>query len=228
MGIQTGAAFKMSPDRREGCKLKVFVRVWVILLRLSPVTDFSIGGPENYSWNVIRSEADDMMFRHAGQCGAKIFDGVKVDSIDFASQNGGLTNGSKTSNGTSSSEYLDLGRPISASYTRKSDGSRGVAKFDYIIDASGRAGLLSTKYLNNRSYNEQFKNIATWGYWEGTGEYAPGTKRSNAPFFEALHGMIFLIVPPFSLSGSTHVLRPPIQTGGDGLGLSLYMMELHL
>jgi flavin-dependent dehydrogenase len=150
---------------------------------LALVTDFSIGGPENYSWNVIRSEADDMMFRHAGKCGAKIFDGVKVDSIAFASR-------SKTSNGTSSAEFQDLGRPVSAFYTRKADGFRGEVKFDYIIDASGRAGLLSTKYLKNRSYNEQFKNIATWGYWKGTGEYAPGTKRFNAPFFEALHGMI--------------------------------------
>jgi hypothetical protein len=144
------------------------------------------------------------MFRYAGKCGAKIFDGVKVESIVFASPGGGSANGCKTENGTSSSESPNLGRPISASYTRKVDGFRGVVKFDYIIDASGRLGLLSTKYLKNRSYNHQLKNMATWGYWRGTGQYGAGTKWANAPFFEALQGMCLLVITLFSLPSFVH------------------------
>ena len=38
--------------------------------------------------------------------------------------------------------------------------------FDYLIDASGRAGLVSTRYLRNRRFHQSFKNVAIWGYWE--------------------------------------------------------------
>ncbi|KAM0128343.1 hypothetical protein ACHAP3_008395 [Botrytis cinerea] len=164
---KTGAAFRLSPERREG------------------FTDFvGTGGPQNYSWNVIRSEADSLMFRHAGKCGANIFDGVKVDSINFAPWASepelSLAKDAAGAGATS------LGRPVSAKYTHKIDDVSGVIKFDYIIDASGRSGLLNTKYLKNRSYNQQLKNVAIWGYWEGAGEYGAGTKRANSPYFEAL------------------------------------------
>jgi flavin-dependent dehydrogenase len=168
------------------------------MLMLLIVTDFvATGGPQNYTWNVIRSEADDMMFQHAGKSGAKIFDGVKVDSIAFASM-GGSGNVSDDEK-TSTQEPPTLGRPVSASYTRKADGLCGVVNFDYIIDATGRLGLLNRKYLKNRSYTRQLKNIAIWGYWKGTGQYGVGTRRANSPFFEALQGMFSLHLPPFSI-----------------------------
>lgn len=49
-------------------------------------------------------------------------------------------------------------RPISASYTRGEE--TGTISFDYLIDASGRAGILSTKYLKNRKFNESLKCAA--------------------------------------------------------------------
>ena len=60
--------------------------------------------------------------------------------------------------------------------------------FDYLVDATGRAGLMSTKYLKNRKFRDSLKNVATWGYWAGTDSYAEGTPRAGAPFFEALTG----------------------------------------
>jgi flavine halogenase len=37
--------------------------------------------------------------------------------------------------------------------------------------------------------NSNLHNIACWGYWEGDyGKYMPGTRRENAPWFEALTG----------------------------------------
>ena len=80
------------------------------------------------------------------------------------------------------------GRPVSASWSRK-DGSSGVIEFEYLVDASGRAGLVSTKYLKNRKNNQALKNIANWGYWKGAGKYGQGTSREGVPFFEALTGM---------------------------------------
>jgi len=119
-------------------------------------TDFiAAGGPNGYAWNVVRSEADNLMFQHAGKSGAKIFDGVKVNSLEFVPVKG--------QNGTADSVVPDIGRPVSATWSRK-DGSTGVVKFEYLVDASGRAGLVSTKYLKNRRYNQGLKNVASWGY----------------------------------------------------------------
>ncbi|KAG6999547.1 hypothetical protein G7Y79_00034g069700 [Physcia stellaris] len=159
-----GAAFKLNNEKAVG---------------LQPVTDFvAVGGPGNHSWNVVRSEADDLMFRHAGKCGAEIFDGTKVDSIEFVPT-------SNANGQTQDASTPDPGRPVSATWSRK-DGSSGKIEFDYLVDASGRAGVVSTKYLKNRKHNQGLKNIANWGYWQNAGDYAVGTPREGQPFFEAL------------------------------------------
>ena len=148
---------------------------------MSVGTDYvAAGGPEAYTWNVVRSESDDLTFRHAGKMGAEIFDGVKIESIDF-----GGDSGIKVPEG---SKVVNLGRPVSADWKRK-DGTTGSIKFEYLIDASGRAGIVSNKYYKNRKFNQGLKNVAQWGYWEDTGVYAEGTRRHNQPLFEALTGM---------------------------------------
>lgn len=136
---------------------------------------------------MIRSEADELIFRHAAKSGAKTFDGVKINSVEFADgKTNGTTNG--TEFGSDDPKLSDLGRPVSASYTRKDDGTTGVIRFDYIVDASGRAGIVNTKYLKNRHYNTTLKNVANWAYYEGTGFYENDATRRNTPFFEALTG----------------------------------------
>jgi flavin-dependent dehydrogenase len=141
-------------------------------------TDFvAAGGPNGYAYNVVRSEADDLLFKHARTSGAKAFDGIKVDSVEFAPFDV-LCN----------VPVANPGRPVSAVWTRKEDGARGTLNFDYMIDASGRAGLISTKYLKNRHYNQGLKSIANWGYWKNTGTWGIGTRQEGAPFFEALEG----------------------------------------
>lgn len=124
----------------------------------------------------MRSEADNLMFQHAGESGAKIFDGVSVKSIQFE-------NPTEVPDGEPN---LNPGKPVSATYQIKETKEQGQIDFDYVVDASGRIGILSTKYMKNRRYNQGLKNIANWGYWEGCNKYAPGTPRENSPFFEAL------------------------------------------
>ena len=82
------------------------------------------------------------------------------------------------------------GRPVKAKWTSKDDGTSGEIEFDSLVDASGRAGIVSTKYLKNRKHNQGLKNVANWGYWKGAGKYAEGTYREGAPYFEALTGTI--------------------------------------
>ncbi|KAI2627784.1 hypothetical protein GGR54DRAFT_636906 [Hypoxylon sp. NC1633] len=142
-------------------------------------TDFvAAGGSQGYAYNVVRSEADEIIFRHAGKSGARIFDGVKVQSLEFE----------QCSINDPSGEIPNPGRPVSAAWACKENGTSGTINFDYLVDASGRAGIMSTKYLKNRKYNEgtQLKNVATWGYWENGGTYGVGTYREGCPYFEAL------------------------------------------
>ncbi|KAL5483577.1 hypothetical protein ACEPAI_8809 [Sanghuangporus weigelae] len=178
---KVGAAFKLNGQKREG------------------FTDFlAAGGPSNYAWNVVRAEADDLIFRHAGKCGARIFDGVKVTEIEFGPLN---PEDAPAGEEVEIDIYKNKKRPISASWVRKSKSmsssttneqqsesgtGTGQIHFAYLIDASGRAGLLSTRYMQNRTFNKGLKNVASWGYWAGAGVYARGSERENVPFFEAL------------------------------------------
>ncbi|KAJ7825634.1 putative halogenase [Mycena olivaceomarginata] len=126
-------------------------------------TDFISPDPNKASWNVMRSEFDEILLRHATESGACVCESVQVASINFSSD--------------------DPKCPVSAEW--KSDvGGKGEIRFKWLIDASGRTGSMSTKYLKNRKFNQALKNIAFWGYWTGAGTYMPGTRRENAPWFE--------------------------------------------
>ena len=105
---------------------------------------------------------------------------MKIESIEF--------NESSGIDVPEDVKVMDLGRPVSATWKRK-DGTTGSISFDYVIDGSGRAGVVSTKYMKNRKFNQGLKNVASWGYWKGHGQYAEGTKRQNEPLFEALTGI---------------------------------------
>lgn len=156
---KTGAAFKLNKQK-------------------DAYTNFLVSrNDDSHAWNVIRSESDELMFKHAGKCGAKIFDGVKVGNIEFTHL--------KAEESPMNSKIPNLGRPVSAAWSRK-DGTSGEIKFDYLVDASGRAGIISTKYLKNRSFNSELKNVASWGYWKGAMKYGAGTYKEGQPFFEAL------------------------------------------
>lgn len=123
----------------------------------------------------IRSEFDDIMLKHAEKLGAKVIQETKVTDINFSSTN--------------------PSRPILASYIyRPKNGDAtvevaGEIKFDYLIDASGRNGIMSTRYLKNRRFNQSLKNIAVWGYWTGVNKYESGTNREGAIWIEALTGI---------------------------------------
>ncbi|KAF7784177.1 hypothetical protein Agabi119p4_342 [Agaricus bisporus var. burnettii] len=143
-----GAAVKFNQHKKEG------------------YTDFTRGDVRNASCNVIRSEFDNMLLRHAEESGARVFEETKITDIEFE------TNGAEM-------------RPTSATYTRK-NGEVGVVHFDYLVDASGRNGIVSTKYLKNRKMNQSLHNLACWGYWTGQKQYMPNSSRHNAPWFESL------------------------------------------
>ncbi|KAF7358097.1 FAD/NAD(P)-binding domain-containing protein [Mycena venus] len=129
-------------------------------------TDFTALGPGYGTWNVIRSEMDELLLRHAQKQGVMVFEETRVESIEFEAG-------------------ADSSRPISANWTNK-NGDNGKIAFDWLIDATGRAGIMSTKYLKNREMRESLRNTAVWGYWKDVKRYAEGTKKANSGWFEAL------------------------------------------
>ncbi|KAG9219087.1 hypothetical protein CCMSSC00406_0001497 [Pleurotus cornucopiae] len=112
------------------------------------------------------AEADELMLRHAAQQGVRVFEEVRVDSIEFAG-----------SDSMSS-------RPITANWKSKL-GETGAISFDWLIDASGRQGLMATKYLKNRIYREGLRNVAAYGYWENAPVEEDGSHQ-NATWIECL------------------------------------------
>ncbi|CAL1707408.1 unnamed protein product [Somion occarium] len=159
-----GGAAKLNHHKREG------------------YTDFVALDPESGSWHVIRSEFDDLLLKHAEECGAKVFQETQVTELQF----------------NPNSKYSDSEpqRPVAAVWSKKAPSDNdglavndiitGEIKFDYLIDASGRRGLMSTRYLHNRKFNQSLKNVAHWGYWTIVNKYMPGTTREGAIWIEAL------------------------------------------
>ncbi|KAF7433146.1 Flavin-dependent halogenase armH5 [Pleurotus ostreatus] len=129
-------------------------------------SDFDLLGQDKRTWHVFRAEADELMLRHAAQQGVRVFEEVRVDSIEFAG-----------SDSMSS-------RPITANWKSKL-GETGAISFDWLIDASGRQGLMATKYLKNRIYREGLRNVAAYGYWENAPVEEDGSHQ-NATWIECL------------------------------------------
>nr|D7PI14.1 RecName: Full=Flavin-dependent halogenase gsfI; AltName: Full=Griseofulvin synthesis protein I [Penicillium aethiopicum]ADI24948.1 GsfI [Penicillium aethiopicum] len=161
-------------------------------------TDFiRANGPNGYSWNVVRSESDEILFRHATKSGAKTFENVSLKSVNFEPY--------ENDKFTSQDKLTNPGRPVSAEWKTK-DGCSGTISFDYLVDATGRVGILSTKYLKNRKFNESFRNIAMWGYFKGNIPPSPGTDRENQPISEGMR------------DGSGWVWMLPLHNGTVSIG----------
>ena len=118
--------------------------------------------------------------RHAAKSGAQVIEEVKVTELHFAPDNDK--------------------RPVAASWTSGSQSGR--IDFEWLVDASGRNGIMSTKYLRNRRFNQSLHNVACWGYYEGAGRYKPGTPREHAVWIEAMTGAPTLLSLSPSLSPS--------------------------
>ncbi len=96
------------------------------------------------SFHVKRERFDEMLLRHAESQGVKVREGVSVSEIHFRGE-----------------------RPVSADWQIEGSGERGNIEFDYLVDTSGRAGIMANRYLKSRRFLSAFQNVAIWGYWKG-------------------------------------------------------------
>jgi flavin-dependent dehydrogenase len=110
-----------------------------------------------YGFQVTRAKFDKLLLDHAKSQGVEVFEGVEVRAFNF-----------------------DEERPRSATW-RDAENRTGTIAFDFLVDASGREGLMAVHYNKNRRFLEAFQNVALWGYWEGAGrmEFAPPGSIAN-------------------------------------------------
>jgi len=99
--------------------------------------------PSSYTWQVERSEFDDMLFKRAQECGAKTFEGMKV--------NGFLRN--------------DSGAIVGVKAT-SDDGEEHVFRSKLTVDATGRDALAISKE-RWRKRDPALSKIAIWTYYRG-------------------------------------------------------------
>ncbi|KAB7847848.1 tryptophan 7-halogenase [Streptomyces mobaraensis NBRC 13819 = DSM 40847] len=102
-----------------------------------------IFGPDVRSWQVDRDDFDHVLLKNAVKQGADVTEGVTVKRVLF-----------------------DGDRAVGAEWTDPDSGELVSEEFDYVIDASGRTGVIS-RHLKNRQPHEIFRNVAIWGYWQG-------------------------------------------------------------
>ncbi|KAJ2916304.1 hypothetical protein MD484_g4125, partial [Candolleomyces efflorescens] len=174
-----GSAIKFNQFKREG------------------YTDFMAMGHQNNAWNVVRSEFDQMLLNHARSCGVAVYEKTRVDSIEFSPLDSTRPVSVSWSHTPPPRPLSPPASPIgrfsrlfrrapSPEPSKDNECIKGSTTFTHIIDATGRAGILSSRYLKNRHLNASLKNIAVWGYWRNVAKYAVETDREGAPWFEAL------------------------------------------
>jgi flavin-dependent dehydrogenase len=100
-------------------------------------------GEYKYSWQVVRPEFDNILLENARDHGVDVRQQTTIREVIFEG---------------------DV--PRAALYSDGSGQELKTMTFDYLIDASGRAGVIARQFKSRR-FHEIFKNVAVWGYWEG-------------------------------------------------------------
>lgn len=110
----------------------------------------SVFGKGLYTWQVERELFDKVLLDHARDSGVKVHEACAVRRIEF-----------------------EADRPVAVEWQAES-GATGFDECDYLVDASGRAGVIAAQRGLRRRVHEVFRNVAIWGYWKGA-QLLPGT-----------------------------------------------------
>lgn len=106
---------------------------------------FSQLGDATNAWQVVRSEFDHILLEHAKELGVEVVEETMVREIRF-----------------------DGDRPVAARWSQTANPDvGGEISFDWLVDASGRGGVMAQKHLGTRELHSVFKNVAAWSYWKG-------------------------------------------------------------
>jgi flavin-dependent dehydrogenase len=113
---------------------------------------------QTFAWQVVRSEFDQILLDHARSQGARVHQRTTVREVEFCA-----------------------GRAVAARWSPAGDSAGGGRiSFDYLVDASGRSGVLSARHFKNRRVHEMFRNVACWTYWKGAPPLGKGPEGAIA------------------------------------------------
>ncbi len=124
-----------------------------------------------HAFQVPRAEFDHLLLLHAARRGVHVFERMPVRELIFSDAH-----------------------PVGAVCGPAEEPPQEI-RFDYLIDASGRAGIMANRYLQNRRFHRVFMNVAVWGYWEGV-QRLPGERSGAIAVGSVPDGWIWAI--PFS------------------------------
>ncbi|MFD1049165.1 NAD(P)/FAD-dependent oxidoreductase, partial [Kibdelosporangium lantanae] len=96
------------------------------------------------SWQVDRAEFDQVLLDHARDNGVDVAMGVTAKEVTFTGE-----------------------RPTAVRCDADNGDSFTIDDFDFLVDATGRNGLLSAKHFKDRHAHQNLRNVAVWGYWQG-------------------------------------------------------------
>ena len=115
-------------------------------------------GKDQYSWQVVRSQFDQILLEHARSLGVDVREEVAARQVTFDGD----------------------GRAVAANWSTTDGTAGGRLAFDYLVDASGRSGMIATKHQRDRQFHDAFRNVGIWGYWEGAGKLPRGPEGAIA------------------------------------------------
>ncbi|WP_031434582.1 NAD(P)/FAD-dependent oxidoreductase [Methylomarinum vadi] len=138
----TGVSDKIE---REGFLAKAGgITVWNDKIHQILFSDFGYTRP---GLHVERDIFDDILLRHAGDCGARIFTEVAVKKADFG----------------------DSDRPeIIYTDKRGRGNSDGAIRCRYLIDASGHSSFLASQFKVRQTISTQMNFLSLWGYFKNS------------------------------------------------------------
>ena len=95
-----------------------------------------------YAWQVRRSEYDEILLRHAEECGVEVLRGLRA------------------------AELLEEGKAVAGVAAVDAAGKRRELRASFTADCTGQAGFLS-RFRRVRRYDDRLKNVAGYAYYKG-------------------------------------------------------------
>jgi flavin-dependent dehydrogenase len=142
----------------------------------------AIGNSPPHAYQVWRQDFDKMLYEHARECGADAREGHEV--VNFEQRGPRET-------------WLDVHTDDAGSYRLQAR---------YVVDASGRDALLSTKRKLRRK-NSQHQSAAIFGHYRGA-ERRAGKDAGNISIYGFEHGWMWMIPLPDGVMSVGAVCRP--------------------
>jgi flavin-dependent dehydrogenase len=142
----------------------------------------AIGDSPPHAYQVWRQDFDKMLYERARECGADAREGHEVVTIE---QKGPRET------------WLDV---------RTDEGRSYRLQTSYVVDASGRDALLSTKKKLRRK-NSEHQSAAIFGHYRG-GARRPGEDAGNISIYRFEHGWMWMIPLPDGVMSVGAVCRP--------------------